>query len=147
MTDAPTKPMQPSRGDVFADVRQHSRFMIRIVKCAAKGVIVMFVMTIVCTFVWQEFVTDNLYKCTDPGWLDFLSPGNWVHGQFAIVPIVKARAMSDPDTIKAGWSISRLWYLWYSFVAVSLVISILLARLRWIPKRSAKEIFEVTHAG
>jgi len=117
--------------------------MIRIVKCAAKGVIVMFVMTILCTFVWQEFVTDKLYNCTDPGWLDFLSPGDWVHGQFAIVPIIKRGAMSDPDTIKAGWSISRLWYLWSSFIAVSVIISVLLARFRWIPNGNARRDYEV----
>ena len=108
--------------------------------CAAKFVIVMFVMTIVCTIVWQEFVTDKLYNCTDPAWLDFLSPGNWVHshnGQpVAFVPVIIGGSMSDPDTIKEGWSVARLWYLWYSFVAVSVVISVLLARIRWIPKQS-----------
>lgn len=120
-------------------VRQHSRFMIRMFKNAAKFVIAMTVMTIVCTIVWQEFVTDELYNCTDPAWLDFLSPGGWVHshnGQpVALVPVITGGAMSDPDTIKEGWSVGRLWYLWYSFVAVSAVISILLAWIRWIPKQ------------
>jgi hypothetical protein len=114
--------------------------MIWMFKSAAKFVIVMLVMTIVCTFVWQEFVTDKLYNCTDPGWLDFLSPGDWVHSHngepVAFVPVIIGGSMSDPDTIKDGGSIARLWYLWYSFVAVSVVISILLARIRWIPKQS-----------
>ena len=124
--------------------------MIRMFKSAAKFVIVAFVMTIACTIVWQEFVTDKLYNCTDPAWLDFLSPGNWVHihdgKPVAFVPVIIGGSMSDPDTIKDGWSIARLWYLWYSFVAVSVVISILLARIRWIPKQSKEQIYEVDHA-
>src|SRR5450432_1147229 len=127
-------------------VRRHSRFMIRMFKSAAKFVVVIFVMTIVCTVVWQSFVTDKLYNCTDPAWLDFLSPGDWVHshdGQpVAFVPVIVGGSMSDPDTIKQGWSVARLWYLWYSFVAVSVVVSILLAWIRWIPKR----IYKDTHA-
>ena len=124
--------------------------MIWMFKSAAKFVIVMLVMTVVCTFVWQEFVTDKLYNCTDPGWLDFLSPGDWVHVHdgkpVAFVPVIVGGLMSDPDTIKNGWSIARLWHLWYSFVAVSVVISILLARIRWIPKQGKEQIYEDSHA-
>ena len=112
--------------------------MLSLLKCGVKFVILMFLMTIVCTFVWQEFVTDRLYNCTDPGWLDFLSPGDWVHSHdgvpVAIVPVITGGPMTAPDTIKEGWSVGRLWYLWYSFVVVSVVISILLARIRWTPK-------------
>jgi len=124
-------------------------FMIRMVESAAKFVVVMLAMTVVCTIVWQEFVTDKLYNCTDPGWLDFLSPGNWVHSHdsqpVAFVPVITARPMSDPDTIKQGWSIARLWYLWYSFVCVSTIISVLLAWVRWIPKRITEQIYEDDH--
>ena len=127
-----------------------THFMIWMFKSAAKFVIVMLVMTVVCTFVWQEFVTDKLYNCTDPGWLDFLSPGDWVHVHdgkpVAFVPVIVGGLMSDPDTIKNGWSIARLWHLWYSFVAVSVVISILLARIRWIPKQGKEQIYEDSHA-
>lgn len=119
-------------------------------KSAAKFSIALFAMTIVCTVVWQSFVTDTLYNCTDPLWLDFLSPGDWVHshdGQpIALVPVVTARPMNDPDTIKTGWSVTRLWYLWYSFIGISIVISVFLARIRWIPKQSTKQICEETNA-
>ena len=43
--------------------------------------------------------------------------------------------MSEPDTIKEGWSVTSLWYLWYSFVIISLVVSTLLALVPWTPKR------------
>jgi hypothetical protein len=81
--------------------------------------------------------------------LDFLHPGDWVHninGHPATVVrhvVIGPTNGLDTDTIKAGWSVSRLWSLWYSFVAVSLVISILLAWIRWTPER----IYENTHVG
>ena len=104
----------------------------------------MFVMTIICTIVWQVFVTDRLYNCTDPGWLDFLFPGNWVHVHnnqpVAVVPVITGGSMSDPDTIKQGWSVARLWYVWFSFVFVSVLISVVLAWILWIPKQSIERI-------
>lgn len=90
---------------------------------------------IICTIVWQIFVVDTLYNCTDPGWLDFLDPGNWVHGQLETVRQVSARAMSEPDTIKVGWSVARLWRLWYLFIVVSLAISALVA---WRPSQRVR---------
>jgi hypothetical protein len=118
--------------------------MCKIFKITAKFVIVAFLMTILCTAVWQNFVTDVLYNCTDPAWLDFLSPGNWVHfhnGEpVAFVPVITGGSMSDPDTIKEGWSVARLWHLWDGFVIVSAGISVFLARIRWIPERVIKEL-------
>ena len=84
--------------------------MIRMIKSAAKFVIVMFVMTIVCTIVWQEFVTEYLYDNTDDNMMGFVSPlfGDfWIgEGGFPVITvqhIVHGRSMSDPDEIKAGW--------------------------------------------
>ena len=75
--------------------------------CAAKFVIVIKLrMTIFARCVWQEFVTDRLYNCTDPAWLDFFESRNWVHshnGQaVAFVPVITGGSMSDPDTIQRG---------------------------------------------
>jgi hypothetical protein len=110
--------------------------MLRILKSGTKFLIVMFAMTIICTVIWQEFVTDTLYNCTDPGWLDFLSPGDWVHfsqGVVYVPHVVAGRSMSDPDTIKQGWTVTGLWILWYLFVAGSVFVSVVLARRKWIP--------------
>jgi hypothetical protein len=40
--------------------------------------------------------------------------------------------MSEPDEIKNGWSLTGLWCLWAAFVAISLFLSALLARLLWL---------------
>ena len=112
--------------------------MFRKLKSAAKFAIVMIAMTIVCAIVWQEVVAEHLYDCTDsvPG--DFLRPGDWVHS-FAghsivsVQNVVHGRSMSEPDAIKQGWSMTGLWLLWLSFVAISAVVSVLLARKRWFP--------------
>jgi hypothetical protein len=115
--------------------------MIRKLKSAAKFAIVMIAMTIACTIVWQDVVAEYLYDCTDsvPG--DFLRPGDWVHtwngnSIVSVQHVVHGRSMSEPDTIKAGWSIAELWLLWFAFVGVSVAASFFLARLRWIPSRA-----------
>jgi hypothetical protein len=80
--------------------------------------------TIFCTFAWDKCVADKLYNCTDAIGFDFLHPGDWIHGNYVAVPeIVTGRSMSEPDTIKEGWSIPELWCLWWSFVAASVAIS------------------------
>src|SRR6266436_3727036 len=92
--------------------------------------------TIVCTVVWQEVVNQRLYDCTDAFGFDYWQPGNCVHGDVAVVDrVVHHSSMSEPDTIKEGWSVTRLWHLWYSFVVVSLVASIFLALVPWFPSR------------
>ena len=111
-------------------------FMLRTLKSLVKFVIVMFVMPIVCTIVWQEVVTEYLYDCTDDNLLGFLGPGDWVHFHHGVVyvpHVTHNHSMSDPDSIRQGWSMTGLWCLWCSFVAVSVLISMLLARRRWIP--------------
>lgn len=114
----------------------------------AKFVIALFVMTVVCTFAWQEFVYGTLYYCSDPVF-DFLNPGDWVHviaGQPAQVVehvvvsnhlvqvkghVAGSSSWVALDTIKEGWTVTRLWYLWYAFVGVSLFISTVVSQLRW----------------
>ena len=103
-----------------------------------KFLLVMAGMTTICTIVWERKVRD-LYDCTDDSGIPgYWIPGNWVHGwgygPVVSVPVVTHnRSMEEPDTIKQGWSVARLLCLWFSFFAISLVISIILARVRWIP--------------
>jgi len=117
------------------------------IKSVAKFVIVMVLMTIVCTIIWQ-FIGDRLYDCTDDNIAGFLRPGGWVHfyhGFVHVREVVHGRSMSEPDSIKEGWNMTGLWCLWSSFVAVSLVISVLLARVPWIPRRRIEKDREHTH--
>lgn len=116
-------------------------------KMSAQFFLMLIVMTILCAVVWQQFITDTLYHCTDALWLDFLRPGHWVHEPVAsVAQVVRSRSMSEPDTISAGWSMTGLWSLWYSFVGVSVVVSVLVALAPWIPRHRTSEIYERTHA-
>src|SRR5580698_3574741 len=101
-------------------------------------------MTIINTIVWV-CVADNLYDCTDGGIPGYWSPGDWVHSfdnhSVVSVPrIVHGRDMSEPDTIKEGWSTARLLCLWLVFFDVSLLVSFFLARIRWMPKGLASSL-------
>ena len=115
-------------------------------KISAKFLLALAAMTILSTVVWQHFVTDTFYHCADALWLDFLRPGHWVHEPVvSVAQVVRSRSVSEPDTLRAGWSMTGLWNLWYSCVGVSVVVSVLLARVPWIPKPRTREIYEQTH--
>jgi hypothetical protein len=89
-------------------------------------------MTIVCTTVWQSLIADRLYRCTDAAGLDFLSPGEWVHDPATVAVVIRSRSMEEPDTIRSGWSVNRLWGLWWAFVAISVGVSLVVARLPFL---------------
>jgi hypothetical protein len=109
--------------------------MLGVLKSAVKFVIVLAVAMAVCAMIWGAFVTDTLYNCTDAVGFDYLQPGNWVHGHVAFVSHVAAgRSMSEPDTIKEGWSEAGLWGLWMLFFACSLAASVLFATKTWFPR-------------
>ena len=101
-----------------------------------KFVISMFVMTCICWMAWETFVDGKIY-CTDENF-GYLSPGNWVsnwdgHPIAVVHQIPAVRQMGDPDDIIEGWSVLKLWCLWFSFFGLSLVISILFTWVQWIP--------------
>jgi hypothetical protein len=107
---------------------------------AAKFVTALIVTTIGCTIIWQEFVNEGLYDYTDAFGFDYLQPGNWVHNLpdnpvATVHQVIHHRPMSEPDTIKEGWTVTRLWHLWFAFLTVSIVVSALLSRLSWTPGR------------
>src|ERR1700761_6810183 len=92
---------------------------------------------IAATIVWNTYVDGQLYHCTDEVGLDFIFPGNWVHGDYIYVPdVMVSRTMSDPDTIKIGWSFAKLWGLWFCFAAVAVTISLFVTVLiSWLVNR------------
>ena len=87
-------------------------FIIRVSKFAAALILCM----IASTFIWEWFVAGTIYRCTDPGFLEFLSPGDWVHIRYG-------------DTLRVGWSMRGLWCLWYSFIIAGVVVGIAFALL------------------
>ena len=66
---------------------------------------------VLCTILWESVVAQAIYHCTDPGFLEFLDPGQWYH------PL-------HGDTIKAGWNQQTLWKLWSGMWATSVVIAL-----------------------
>jgi len=93
--------------------------ILRILISLAKLSIVAFAMLIVCIVAWGEFVVGRVYQNMDNlSGLDFVDPGSWVY-------------FEDGDTLSPGWTIARLWALWWGFVLVSLFVSFLLASMRW----------------
>jgi hypothetical protein len=78
--------------------------------------------------IWQTYLPGHIYNCTDDNLIGFLTPGFWVHGNYVTVPEINPHdSMSKPDSIKEGWSVGKLWLLWLSFVAASVVVSRLMA--------------------
>jgi hypothetical protein len=100
--------------------------------------------TIMSAMIWQCFVTDTLYNCTDSlGGPDFvLSSRHWVHHPVSVPQVVGGRSMSEPDTVKEGWSITGLKCLRWALVGASIALSFLLTRLVCRPCRSHDSFHE-----
>jgi hypothetical protein len=93
--------------------------------------VMLMLMIFFCTWGWDAFVNGKVYYCTDGGTLDFWFVGDWVHHPESVAHVVP-RSMSEPDEIKAGWSLAGLWILWAGFIAVSVCISGVAARIIWL---------------
>jgi hypothetical protein len=103
--------------------------MRRLIPNIPSFVFAMFVMTVVCTIVWNALIADRLYHCTDDGIPGYITPGSWAHGKIAYVREINPRDMMDkPDTILEGWSEGGLWGLWLGFFGVSVVVSTVVSR-------------------
>ena len=86
--------------------------------------------TMVCAVVWECRVTDTAYNCTDSVGPDFILPSrHWVHNPVTVQRVVAGRPMSEPDTIRVGWTVAGLERLRWSFVAASVALSSLLTWL------------------
>jgi hypothetical protein len=98
------------------------------------------IMTVACAFAWELLVDNRLYNSTDTGVFDYLRPGDWVHAHDGLPIKVVSHIADDndtshPDTIREGWSVQGLWTIWFGFFGVSLIVSTLVARLNWVPRR------------
>ena len=92
-------------------------------------------MAFVCTWAWDAFINGKLYFCTDGGTLDFWCVGDWVHHPVSVAHVVP-RPMGEPDEMKTGWTLTRLWCLWGGFVFFSAVVSLVFARMLWLATKS-----------
>jgi len=96
----------------------------RLVAKSATFLVALLFCTVFCTLIWDNFVVGKLFNCTDSLPFNFLSPGDWVHGNYITVPKINpSDPMDKPDSVKEGWSIRKLWLLWLVFVFASVTIS------------------------
>jgi len=92
--------------------------------------------TIGCAWSWETLIKNRLYNCTDDLPLDYFQPGHWVHQPVGVSHVSVPRSMSEPDTIKNGWTMQRLWFLWCFCISGSVVFSLSLAWLPWTMDRN-----------
>ena len=131
-------PPRRGRGGAVSELRSR-RSMTRVLTSIATFLTVQAGITTISSLIWDGLVTDRLYNCTDAVGFDYLQPGNWVHGHVAFVSqVVAGRSMSEPDTIKEGWSVAGLWGLWLAFFVPSLVGSFFVARRTWAAAPAVK---------
>jgi hypothetical protein len=111
----------------------------RILKGLVKFAVVFSIATVACAVLWEEFVDGTLYNCTDAAF-GYLSPEcDWVHAWdghpiVVVKKVIPDQSMADCDTIKEGWSNTRLYYLWSLLFAVSLMMSLGMAATSWSSK-------------
>jgi len=108
----------------------------RLITTIATFAACLFICVWFCTWGWDNYLNGKVYYCTDAVGLDFLRPGDWVHA-FGGRPVVVFDAipgnlsMSDPDGIKRGWSVDKLWLLWLALAGSSVALSGGVAFLVW----------------
>jgi hypothetical protein len=81
---------------------------------------------VVMTIAWEFVFPGRIYHCSDSlGFPGFLMPGRWVHEPIAYVDTVNPTPpMSTHDAIKKGWSVAKLWWAWWSMLAVVVMTSL-----------------------
>ena len=103
-------------------------------KYLLKAVTAFAVLGITMTIVWDNMFPGRIYYCTDHVGLDYLHPGDWVHGDLEFVEDIAAassRTMSERDIMLRGWTTERLWLIWGLMFGSSFIVSCLLAGMRW----------------
>lgn len=101
-------------------------------KISVIGFILLFgAFTLMMAAVWEFTIHERVYNCTDSLPFGYFSPGTWVHGDIVYLEDIPfGRSMSEPDAIKVGWSMSKLWTLWIGMVITSAVFSWFLSRYK-----------------
>ena len=116
--------------------------MRNIAKYLLKTAFALALLAIPMSIAWDSSLPGKIYYCTDDVGLDYLIPGDWVHGEIEYVDDVCAamsRSMSEPDVLLRGWSVGRLWIIWSAMFGSSLVVALYIARLRWFAAAPSEE--------
>jgi hypothetical protein len=113
----------------------------KFVRLLVKFALTFILLSFLCGIIWGRFVDGVLYNCTDE-LFGYFTPDNFVHEYAGMKVRVVAHvdpsdSMSAGDSIKEGWTIPRLWALWFAFLGTSLLLSGALALLPWRLHRPA----------
>ena len=101
-----------------------------IAKYLLKTVFALVLLAIPMSIAGDSPFPSTIYYCTDDIGLDYVIPGNWVHGEIEYVDDVStamSRSMSEPDVLLRGWSVGRLWLIWSAMFGSSLVLALFMA--------------------
>lgn len=94
---------------------------------------IMLIMSMISAFVWQTFIINKIYRCTDPvPFVDCLIP-QWSGDVEYVTKIEPNQPFKKSTEIIASWNKEGLWCLWLAFfgvpVAVSYVVAIIPQKL------------------
>jgi hypothetical protein len=126
------------------DVSPDGRLIVKIWLSAGIFLAAIPATSMVCIDLWDALLNGKVYGCSDGGswdyWIrDWATIGN---GSYPAVTVKKIniQSMSDPDQLKEGWTVARLWTLWYTFLTGSILASLLLSSLPWWKRMAASVV-------
>jgi hypothetical protein len=97
----------------------------RYIKQAVTFLVILAPCLVASEIVWDAYLPGQIYNCSDCNLFGVLMPGSWVHGNYVTVSKINTYgSMSQPDSIKEGWSLEKLWFLWFSVFFASVAISV-----------------------
>jgi hypothetical protein len=105
-----------------------------IAKYLIKTAFLVGVFTIPLAIAWEAIFPNKIYYCTDNVLLDYITPGDWLHGEIEYVDDIASamdRTMSDPDVLLRGWTVGGLWLVWTAMFGSSLAAGLFLAKFPW----------------
>jgi hypothetical protein len=89
---------------------------------------VLILSTFVMTIAWDYFLHEQVYDCADSVPFGYLQPGSWVHDPIVYVDKIHQGGTNySGDVIKTGWSLPKLWMIWFAMFGGSLVVGFLAA--------------------
>lgn len=89
--------------------------MLRFLKFSFLTTVIAAFLSIPMSVIWEVNFPGKIYHCTDDVGFGYFLPGDWIHGDaesLAEVRSATSRPMSEPDVIREGWSIGKLWLFW-----------------------------------
>lgn len=98
-------------------------------------------------YAWKWCVAGRVYHAPHLLGLSvgYLEPGQWVRGDVRVVAALDTtQSLKQGDQILQGWSVPRLWMLWWAFFAASVIASAILSA--WLGRVTQKKGMVITES-